>query len=74
MWAGVSLQLNTPHFIIPLLESWDAPLLVCAEPKAGLKARAMMPLAHIAGAGEPAKPWPFAEQVLREVIVPWAVS
>lgn len=74
MWAGVSFQLNTPHFAISLLQSRDAPLLVCAEPKAGLKMRALVPLAHVAGAGEPAKPWTFAEQMLREVAVPPALS
>lgn len=34
-----------------------------------------MPWAHVAGAGEPAKPWqaePFAEQVLRGAVVPRA--
>lgn len=70
-------QLNTPDFAIPFLQSWDGPLLARAEPKAGLKVRAMVPWARVAGAGEPAKPWQaelFAEQVLAGVVVPGALS
>lgn len=52
-------------------------MLARAEPKAGLKVRAMVPWARVAGAVGPSKPWqaePFAEQVLRGAVVPRALS